>query len=69
MHLAESFGNATTSTAILGYNRHAERVHAMLALDPKWSLSLCHRSRQREHRFRDAAVRMTIAGSTVTVTS
>ena len=31
-HLAESFGNATTSTAILGYNRHAERVHAMPAL-------------------------------------
>ena len=31
-HLAESFGNATTSTAILGYSRHAERVHAMPAL-------------------------------------
>ena len=32
-HLAESFGNATTSTAILGHNRHAGRVHVMLALD------------------------------------
>jgi hypothetical protein len=34
-HRAESFANSTTSTAILGYNRHAERVHAMPALDPE----------------------------------
>jgi len=31
-HLAESFGNATTSTAIPGCNGHAERVHAKPAL-------------------------------------
>jgi hypothetical protein len=32
-HLAKSFGNAKTSPAVLGYNRHAERAVAQLCKD------------------------------------
>ena len=33
-HGAEGLGGATIATAIQGYNRHAERVPGMPALDP-----------------------------------
>jgi len=37
-HRAEGLGGATIATAIQGYNRHAERVPVMPALDPQQTM-------------------------------
>jgi hypothetical protein len=48
-HQAKDLGSATTTSAILGYNRPAERIDAIPALDPqRTSATLAHR---------DAAIR------------